>query len=176
MLVDYAGTTLKTRQDFVSGIYPLAYDPEYRGVAEVAVLPLLAAFPVRAKSTQLSHLEYLLRAALRYSVEPLGELIEKKLAAKGMDVAQKVYWLTAAMLLDPAKYEPLLWQYIGTNWIRANHLFAFLDDRFNRISNDYALSASTLGKLVELLSPHAEFERMSGIVTGRCSAANRFGE
>ena len=166
VLIEYAGATLKARQDSVSGIYPLAHDAEYRGVAKLAVLPLLAAFPVRAKSTQLSNLEYLLKAALRYSVEGFAELIDKKLTVKAMDVAQKVYWLTAAMLLDPPKYETLLWQHIGRNWIRANHLCAFLDDRFNGISNDYILSTGTLGKLIELLSPHAEFERMSGFVTG----------
>ncbi|MBU1363702.1 MAG: hypothetical protein KKE51_07770 [Gammaproteobacteria bacterium] len=166
VLIDYAGATLKARQDSVSGIYPLAYDAEYRGVAELAALPLLATFPVRAKSTQLSPLEYLLKAALRYAVEGLAELIDTKLTVKAMDVAQKVYWLTAAMLLDPPKYETLLWQYIGRNWIRANHFCAFLDDRFNGISNDYVLSPGTLGKLIELLSPHAEFERMSGFVTG----------
>jgi hypothetical protein len=166
VLIEYASATLKARQDSVSGIYPLAHDAEYRGVAELASLPLLAAFPVRAKSAQLLHLEYLLKAALRYSVKGLAELIDKKLTVKAMDVAQKVYWLTAAMLLDPPKYEPLLWQYIGRNWIRANHLCAFLDDRFNGISNDYVLSTGTLGKLIELLSPHAEFERMSGFVTG----------
>lgn len=166
VLVAYAGATLKARQDFVSGVYPLAHDRVYRGVAELAALPLLVAFPVRAKATQLSHLEYLLKAALRYSVAQFAELIDKKLATKAMDVAQKVYWLTAGMLLNPPKYEPLLWQYIGRNWIRANHLCAFLDDRFNGVSNEYILSVGTLGKLIELLSPHAEFERMSGFVTG----------
>ena len=165
VLVNYAGATLKARQDYISGTYSLADDPIYRGVAELAVPLLLANFPVRAKSTQLSHLERLLKAALRYSVEQLVGLIEKKLAAKGMDVAQKVYWLTTAMLFNPPKYETLLWQYISGNWIRTNHLCAFLDDRFHGISNDYALSPGTLGKLIELLSPHAEFERMSGFVT-----------
>jgi len=165
VLVDYAGATLKARQDYISGTYSLASDPVYRGVAELAVPPLLANFPVRAKSTQLPHLEHMLKAALHYLAEQLGRLIDKKLGVKGMDVAQKVYWLTTAMLLDPPKYELLLWQYIGRNWIRANHLCAFLDDRFNGISNDYALSPGALSKLIELLSPHAEFGRMSGIVT-----------
>lgn len=166
VLVDYAGATLKARQDFVYGLYPLVHDPIYRGVAELATHPLLANFPVRAKSTQLSHLEYLLKAALRYSAERLAALIDQKLAAKGMDVAQKVYWLTAAMLLDPPKYEPVLWQYIGKHWVRANHLCAFLSDRFSEISSDYAISPGTIGKLIELLSPHAEFERRSGVVSG----------
>ncbi|UCV13728.1 NACHT domain-containing protein [Quatrionicoccus australiensis] len=165
VLVVYAGATLKARQDFIYGIYPLAHDPIYRGVAELAGPPLLAGFPVRAKSTQLSHLEYLLKAAVRYTPVQLLVLVDHKLAVKGMDVAQRVYWLTAAMLLDPPKYESALWRYIGKNWLRANHLCVFLSERFAGISNDYPLSPVSIGKLIELLSPHADFERRSGVVS-----------
>lgn len=165
VLTEYAVTTLKARRDFISGIYPLANDPIYSSVARLAVPAILAAFPVRARSPQLSQLDYLLKAALRYSTDQLARLIENKLAAKGMDAAQRVYWLTTAMLLDPPRYESELWKYIGKSWTRANHLCAFISDRFTGLSSDYVLSAGTLGKLIELLSPHAEFERMSGIVT-----------
>lgn len=164
VLIDYASTTLKTGRDFVSFISPLANDPDYRNVALTAVPSLLGYFPVRARSGQLPHLVYLLKAALRYSVEQLAAIIEKKLAAKGMDIAQKVYWLTTAMLLDPPKYEPILWQYIGKSWTRANHLCAFLGGRDVGLSNDYPLSARTIGKLIELLTPHAELEQRSGFV------------
>lgn len=165
VLIDYASATLKARRDYLSETYALATDPDYRCVAELVVPKLLAAFPIRAKATQLSHLERLLKAAMRYTMPQLVGMIDGKLAAKGMDVAQKVYWLTTALLLDSPKYEPLLWQYIGKNWIRANHLCAFLDDGFDSIGNDYALSPVSLGKLIELLSPHADFERRSGIVS-----------
>lgn len=165
VLVDYAGATLKARRDYVSETYALATDPDYRQVAELAVPQLLAGFPVRAKTTQLSHLERLLKAAMRYTLPQLLGMLDDKLATKSMDVAQKVYWLTTAVLLDPPRYEPVLWQYIGKNWIRANHLCAFLDDGFDGIANDYALSAHSLGKLIELLSPHADFERRSGPVS-----------
>ncbi len=164
VLVDYASTTLKVGQDVVSCIYPLAHDPDYRNVAQAAVPQLLRRFPARARSGQLSHLAYLLKAALHYSAELLPGLLEKKLVAKGMDVAQKMYWLTTAMLLDPPQYEPALWQYIGKSWTRANHLLTFLNDRFADLSNDYPLSARTIGKLIELLTPHAELEQRSGIV------------
>lgn len=165
VLIDYASATLKARRDYISETYALATDPDYRSVAELAVPTLLAVFPIRAKATQLSHLERLLKAAMRYTMPQLVEMIDGKLAAKGMDVAQKVYWLTTALLLDSPKYEPSLWQYIGKNWIRANHLCAFLDDGFDGIGNDYALSPASLGKLIELLSPHADFERRSGLVS-----------
>lgn len=172
VLVAYAGATFKARQDFVYGLYALAHDAAYRAVAELAAIPLLTSFPVRIKSTLLSYLEYLLKAALRHVPDQLKELTERKLAAKGMDVPQRVYWLTAGMLLDPAQYEPRLWRYVGAAWIRANHLCAFLNDDFNGLSKDYELSAKTLGRLIELLAPHAELERRSGFVT----AAMRMGE
>lgn len=165
VLIDYAGATLKARRDYLAEVYALATDPVYREVAELAVPQLLAGFPVRAKANQLSHLERLLKAAMRYTAPQLIGMIANKLNVKGMDVAQRVYWLTTALLLDPPQYEPQLWQTIGKNWIRANHLCAFLEDGFNGISNDYALSPGTLGKLIVLLSPHAEFERRSGLVT-----------
>jgi len=165
VFVAYASAAMKARDDFFSGTYPLANDANYAGVATLALPKLLAVFPVRAKTTQLSHLENLLKAALRYTAAQLAELIGSKLAVKGMDVAQRVYWLTTAMLLDPSNYEKVLWQYIGKNWLRANHLCAFLNERFGEISKDYVLSPETLGKMIELLSPHAEFERRSGVVS-----------
>lgn len=164
VLVDYGSATLKAGRSSVSGIYPLANNPDYRNVAQAAVPQLLQRFPIRARSGQLSHLVYLLKAALRYSAEQLPEIIERKLGAKGMDVAQKVYWLSIAMLLNPPKYEPVLWQYIDKSWTRANHLCAFLSERFADLSSDYPLSARTIGKMIELLTPHAEFEQRSGSV------------
>jgi len=93
-----------------------------------------------------------------------------------MDVPQRVYWLAAGMLIDPAQYESVLWQYIGKAWVRANHLCAFVSDRYGRIDlgNDYELSAVSLGKLIELLAPHAELERHSGYV--RVTEPMRMGE
>lgn len=174
VLVAYASAAMKARDDFFSGTFPLANDANYAGVATLAVPRLLRAFPVRAKSTQLSHLENLLKAALRHTATQLAELVGSKLAVKGMDVAQRVYWLTTAMLLDPGKYEKPLWQYIGKNWLRANHLCTFLSERFGEISKDYVLSPETLGKMIELLSPHAELERRSG--SGSVSASMQLGE
>ena len=162
VLIDYASIALKSKMDFVSGIYPLAHDPAYAAVAAIAAPSLLAGFPLRSKSSQLSHLEYLLKAALIHSREALAVLVEKKTATKSMDVAQKVYWLTAAMLLDPEKYEAALWGYIGSSSTRANYLSGFLSERFSGLGKDYQLSARTIGKLIELLTPHAEFDWSRG--------------
>ncbi|MBA1445794.1 MAG: hypothetical protein FE835_13010 [Gammaproteobacteria bacterium] len=44
------------------------------------------------------------------------------------------------------------------SWTRAKHLSGFLSENFHGMSADYQLSANTIGKLIELLAPHAEFE------------------
>jgi len=158
VLIAYASITLKSGKEYIDSIYPLASDPEYRAVAILAVPRLLETFPVKARSGHLSHLESLLKAALNYTPEALTKLIEKKLAMKGMDVAQRVYWLATAMLLAPSDHEAALWRYVGKSEIRANHLSDFLSNRFDERQNDYELSAHTLGKLIEVIAPHAETE------------------
>lgn len=158
----YAGTTLKAGKDFVDSIYPLEHNTEYREVAILAAPRLLETFPVRARSGQLHHLENLLKTAMRYTPEQLPKLIGKKLSMKGMDVAQRVYWLATAMLLDPKQYEAALWRHIGKSEVRANHLSGFLGNRDTGVKDDYALSVTTTGKLIERMVPHAAIERPSG--------------
>ncbi|MHB9101775.1 MAG: NACHT domain-containing protein [Sulfuricella sp.] len=162
VLIAYASVTLKSGKDYIDSIYPLARDPEYRAVAILAAPRLLETFPVKARSGQLNHLESLLKAALRYTPEELPKLIEKKLAMKGMDTAQRVYWLATATLLDPRSHDATLWRYVGKSETRANYLSGFLSNRFDELPDDYELSAHTLGKLIELIAPHAETERSSG--------------
>lgn len=158
----YAGTTLKAGKDFVDSIYPLEHNTEYREVAILTAPRLLETFPVRARSGQLHHLENLLKTAMRYTPEQLPRLIGKKLSMKGMDVAQKVYWLATGMLLDPKQYEAALWRHIGKSEVRANHLSGFLGNRDGGVEDGYALSVSTTGKLIEQLVPHAVIERPTG--------------
>jgi len=165
VLIAYISATFKTKQDVSpSFLYTLTHDNAYRTLADLVLVPLLTSFPVRIRATLLPCLKDLLRSALRYHQEQLKGLLEQKLALKGMDIPQKVYWLTAAMLLDPAQYESDLWRYIGNKWVRANHLCTFVGDQLGSLSRDCELSALTLGRLIELLTPHAELERRTVIV------------
>lgn len=174
VLIDYAGAALKAGKDHVDSLYALEHDPAYHAVALVAAPALLARFPVRVRSGQLHHLVNLLKAALRHVPEELPALIERKLSMKGMDAAQKVYWLATATLLDPRRYEAELWRYVGKSESRANYLSGFLGDRFNPVDQDYALSAGTLGRLIERMTPHAEIEWPKG--GGFVSAAMHRGD
>ncbi len=157
VLVQYATLTLRAGLTFVDGIYSLASDDNYHEVAVIAVPQLLQAFPVRAKSGQLSHLEGLLKAGIRYTPQAVLRLIPEKIVMKSMDVAQKVYWYAAGMALEPKTWEKKLWRYIGSSTAKANHLSEFLSTRFGNYV-DYNLSAYSRGRLIELLTPHAEAE------------------
>ena len=161
-LVAYAAPSLKAGKEFISGMYPLARDPDYRLVAQLAAPRLLETFPVRVPSRLLQHLEYLLKATLRHAPEKLPALIEQKLLKKALDASQKVYWLATATLLDAPRYEAGLWHHVGKSEVRANLLSSFLGERLALADRDFELSAETLGKLIERITPHAEIERSSG--------------
>ncbi len=158
VFIAYASATFKAKQgDIPHFLYALVHDNAPRALADLVLIPVLTNFPVRIGSTLLPCLKGLLKAALRYLPEQLKELVKQKLS-KRIDVPQKVYWLTAGMLLDPEQYESVLWQYIDKKWVRANHLRAFVSNRGIGLSDDYELSAVTLGRLIELLTPHVELE------------------
>lgn len=158
VLIDYVGSALKAKHEFIDGIYPLANDTEYRAVACIVAPVLLERFPLRCTPGQLKQLDYLLKAALRCRPDALAPLVEKKLAVKRMDVAQKMYWHATAMLLDPDKYEAPLWDYVGDSWTRANDLSRFVSGDYRGLRDDFKLSARTISKLIELLAPHAELD------------------
>lgn len=164
VLVNYASAAIKAGQSSVSGIYPLQYDESYAEVAKLAAPVLLTVFPLRAKKDQLRLLEHLLKAVLAYTRQSLAELLDSKLALRSLDSAQRAYWLTAALLLDPQRYEVALWRHVGKSTARANLVAEFLsNDLARRIR--YSLPPISLGRLVELLTPNAELELKSGIVT-----------
>ncbi len=174
VLIDYASAMLRSNQRHIDFIYQLERDPAYRDVAVRAVPSLLKTFPVRSKTEHANYLENLLRAALRYRVDELPALLEKKISSKSMDATQKTYWLTTGMLLSPDQYEEPLLEYIGKSWTRANALAGFLGKDVGRLSDEYLLSAKTLGKLIELLTPHAELHWPRG--GGRVSESMNRGE
>ena len=161
VLYSYASTALKAKKEYrtyINCIYPLEQDSNYRAVALLVVPRLLKSFPVRTTADQLSYLESLLKAALRYMPEIIKSLVADKIAKKGMDKAQKVYWYAAATFADPAKYEDAMWNHIGSSETLAIYLAEFLGDHHGIINHELLLPVKTLGKTIELLAPSAEIE------------------
>ena len=169
VLIAYASAALQAGKEHINGIHPLADDPKYRVVAVQAAQSLLGIFPISAQTGQLYHLKSLLKAALRYAPKILQPLIEIKLGIQDMDIAQQVYWHAAAMLLDPMQNETVLWNYVGSSEVHVKHLAEFVDD-----AGDFNLPAKTVGRLIEVISPHAELDWERGrVVRDKTDAIQR---
>ncbi|MDV6346678.1 hypothetical protein R2083_03995 [Nitrosomonas sp. Is35] len=158
---------LRAGKEHVSGLHSLAHDGAYSEVARVVLPRLLEEFPLRARKFQLPNiLVSLLKGALHsLDREVFTVLIARKLELKSMNAAQRVYWLSCGLLLDPDSYEIRLFQHIGKNAVRKGYLVNFLyHDHFERNLPDWVLfSETTLGGLIELLAPVCSPERVVGV-------------
>lgn len=175
VLVDYGKAMFKVRKEHVSGLYPLAHDEVYAGVARHAALRLLAAYPLRWKKERLGDLGVLLVAGLKHcDREQLLGLIETRLSRPSLDGAQRSQWLAAGLLLDPEQYEVPLARYAGGNQSRAILVASFFESRPTRAQDLPELSESAASLLIRLLAPHVSPEHPTGahIVTAEMNAAD----
>lgn len=137
--------------------HQLVRDPVHTAVARKATLPLLKAFPVRARAEQFSTLDGLLCSALESAThEPFGasfrQLLGKKLRSRSMTAGQRTRWLAAALLLDSGAFLPELDTNVGGSAIRIRGLAAFLQ-RVPRLSD--RLDAPVAEFLIRTLGPDA---------------------
>jgi hypothetical protein len=165
LLVRYAGTALKAGESSVELIHLLGKGDDYAQVSALAIPQLLRNFPLRAKKDQLHSLKRLLNTALVTAPNALEELVRHKLSLKGVDAAQKTLWFATALLLAPERHEQALWRHIGKSPTRASLLAEFICQGFDSRASRAPIPEHTLGRLIELIAPHAELERASGEVT-----------
>ena len=113
------GRVLLASGEMLFSTHPLGRDEEHGLVARAAAVPLLRAFPVRARSDRLHPLENLLTSALRFA-EPAAfrDLLDSKLRAKSMTAAQRTRWLVAALLVDPERFRPELEAHVAESEVR----------------------------------------------------------
>jgi hypothetical protein len=167
VLKPYAIAILNSEQD---GDYDICFlaDKSYREVAPLVVPTLLERFPlcVRAnsglslwKSQHLQNLQSLLVAARRYDMPELPAIVKKKATRiEDMDDDQKIYWLAAAMLLDPVHHQAALWEYVGADSARISNLYQCVNGQIDLTH----LPADVLERLIELFLPDAELGHPSG--------------
>ena len=106
---------------------PVAWDPKYRKLAQLAAPSLLRAFPLRCTQPQNLALRHLLWASVRYMPDSLASSAAAKLARSGMDVAQRTLWLGAGMLVSPDLYLPSAMEFVGEgSTVRVRHLMGFV--------------------------------------------------
>ncbi len=114
VLIRSARSKLHNGMNSAAGLYELAHSPDHAEVARLASLPLLKAFPVRCTERQLLSLSILLHAALLHCEKTsFLELMNRKLAHRSMNVAQRVYWLAAGLLVSPHTYLEKLESYVA---------------------------------------------------------------
>lgn len=180
VLVEYAHSKFRRGEDSANGLSELAYSSDHEYVARLASLPLLERFPTRCREAQLWDLRYLLHAAcLCCDKELLKNLIARKLAARSMNVAQRVYWLATGLLVSPGKYAARLDSYVADKQRRVRHLLAFLEKRHGVASALFELldisALKTLIKHVGATCRPSDFGK-SGLITPNMEVAMRVGQ
>lgn len=161
VLVAYAIPLLHAGKEHVSGLYPLAENDLYSGVAKIVLPKLLESFPLRARKPQLINaLRPLLKGAIHYlDKDILSSLVAKKSESKNMDIAQRVYWLACGVAIASSKYAGKLQQCLVTSKVRRRIFAKFLHSNGNRCFPYSTLPETTLSLVIELLAPDCLSER-----------------
>ena len=158
MLVRCGLSELRSGSGEISGIFALPRTKEHAQVANLASLPFLRAFPTRCSAIQIEALDYLLWAALRHA-NPISfkKLIDRKLAKKSMNVAQRVRWLAAAAVIEPEVYSIPLAGFVQGQQRRVRNLAGFFPYVFARAGfslADVELGIPVLEVLVRLFGSY----------------------
>ena len=152
----FAIADFKGGRDYVEGLSQLAYEPDHANVARAVSLPLLRAFPTRARLKQMESLEYLLLAAIQQADEELlAQVIDEKCRLKSMDVAQRARWLAAGLITTPAAYLESTEDFAANSERRIRHLSRLFQAR---ISFDLDSRVSSL--LIRLAGSHYGPDRL----------------
>ena len=120
-------------------LWRLARDPAYREVTRIAAPKLWRAFPTKCTEPQVSALESLLRAALRWRADGIAETIDERLAAD-LDVSQRALWLSAGLFVSAKDHLPTVVSFVEEGEeTRCSHVVDFLSplDNESRLSMDW---------------------------------------
>ncbi len=108
-------------------LYALTRRPNHAQVAKHASLPLLQAFPVRCTLKQVQSLDYLLWAAIQHADRTsLTKLIERKRSLTSMNVAQRIRWLAAGVMVSPETFSDTLEDFMQGKGRRIRSLWKFI--------------------------------------------------
>ena len=152
VLVQYAAPLIRAGHEHISGLYELANMKNHAQVARRGSLRLLRTFPIRCTQKQINALDNLLWAALQHADrEALSEVIASKLSRKSMNVAQRVHWLAAGIVISPTKYRHQLEGFVARRDERIRQLAAFLSPKYPLSLLTDECRMETLESLIRLL-------------------------
>ncbi|MDE0310105.1 MAG: hypothetical protein OXI60_09785 [Acidiferrobacterales bacterium] len=165
VLVRFARNYFNNGLDGFSGLYELAHQKDYNRVAQLAVIDLLKAFPVRCREGQLKDLRLLLEMAVAVlpSVDQLAGLIEKKLSRKSMNSSQRLFWMVAGLLVSSDRYIEMLDAYLAGSQRRIRtlncHFIEYFDSSFGLLKS---LDVAGLNLLIRHVGSVYQFDRSAG--------------
>ena len=174
VLVQCAIPAIRAGKEYVPELYQLVHRKNYGPVAAHASLRVLSSFTLRCSLRQLKTLDELLWAALQHADRTALELLlDEKLSRKSLNLAQRIHWLAAGVVMAPETYlEPL------------ESLVKGRDDRIRRMAAFFApdesppflverLDARTLQTLINLMGRAFEPVEYGGRVTAEMRAAEQ---
>ena len=114
-------------KETISDLYELVFQDNQAEAAKLMALPLLKTLPVRCTKQQLHGINYLLRTALLHcDEEPFLKLVNKKLSYTSMNIAQRVCWLAAGLIVSSSNFIEKLETYIADHNRRVRNLLEFV--------------------------------------------------
>ena len=160
VLVLLGRTLLHTGETFIPDLHSLVHDHAHQEVARQATLPLLQAFPVRAKAEQLRLLNQLLWSGLKLpNSTALQATIEQKLTSRSMTLNQRTLWLAAGLASDPSSFLPRIEQQIADS-TQVARLAEFFSPSYPvawlREKLDVAAVAFLIGTIGQMFEPIQE--------------------
>jgi len=151
--IQFARSEFLRDREVIYKLRELAHDTDHAAVAQYASLPLLQAFPTRCRLKHLNALNNLLWAAIQHADRAsLEELIERKLSRTSMNIAQRMYWLAAGLVVSPEVYRSRLNDFVQNRESRVQYLEKFFCD-FYRHSR-YELGISIKELLICIIGGH----------------------
>ena len=105
VLILFGRRLLQNGDSTLRDLYQFAREDDYAEVAKKATLPLLRAFPLRARANQLKLLDDLLQSALVHCDDAgFRTVINDRTTLDSMTRTQRVHWLTAGLACDPEAF------------------------------------------------------------------------
>ena len=160
VLVCVGRVLLATGATSFPDLQQLARDEDHAEVARRATLPLLRAFPARAKDSQLVLLDALLWSGLRHLVRgsqnlaSFRTLIEGKARQRSTTRIARVRWLAGGLILDPDRFRRELAKELRGSDKRVRSLARFCQPfGYERLER---LTPATLEFLIRTLGGHGD--------------------
>ena len=152
VLIRCARPLMPHGRDLQRYFFNLARSPGHVEVARLASMPLLQAFPIRCRQSQLEALSFLLQAALLHGdAASFLQLLGRKLTHRSMNVSQRVYWLAAGLLAAPDSYREALGSFVVGSERRIRHLAGFIGNHAFPARLFEQLDPSALQLLIRLM-------------------------